>query len=345
MKTIGQIGELDQQMMGKASERVDSLIKPLHSLGRLEELAIRLSGISGEIYPSFDQKAIIVMAADHGVYEEGYSCNPQEVTAFQTGLFSKGVTGINVLGEVAGANIIPVDIGIKSDLPRDVGIIIRKVKNGTDNMTKGPAMTRDEAMKALEVGIEVANQQISEGVNILGVGEMGIGNTVPSTAILSVLGNYNLNEITGRGAGLGQGGLNYKIAVIKKAIKINNPNRKDGIDVLAKVGGLEIAGMAGVMLAGAANRIPVIVDGYICTAAALIATTIEPKVKQFLIASHASAEPGGKYASDLLGVKPMLYLDMCLGEGSGAALAFPIIDAACAMMKNMASFAEVGMKI
>lgn len=344
-KTVNQIGELDEQIMKKASERVNQLIKPLHSLGRMEELAIQLAGISGNVYPSFAKKAIIVMAADHGVYEEGFTGNPQEITAMQTIHFSKGWTGVNVFSQGFGAKVTPVDIGVKVNLPKDTGIIHRKIKNGTDNMTKGPAMSIEEAKKAIEVGMEIAEMEIANGANILGVGEMGIGNTVPSTAILAVLGNYDLNKITGRGAGLGQGGLEHKIAVIQKAIEKNNPNRNDGMDVLAKVGGLEIAGMAGVMLAGASRRIPVVIDGYISTAAALIAAQIEPKVRSFLIASHASGEPGGKYASELLGVKPMIHMDMCLGEGSGAALAFPMIDAACRMMKNMATFEEVGMKL
>ena len=225
------------------------------------------------------------------------------------------------------------------------GVIIKKIKNGTDNMAKGPAMSREEAIKSIEVGIEMANEEIQKGVNLLGTGEMGIGNTTPSTAILSVLKNCDPLEITGRGAGLGTGGIEHKAAVIRKAIEINKPDRKDAIDVLAKVGGLEIGGMAGVMLAAAANRIPVVIDGYISTISALIAARIEPKAKEYFITSHASLEPGGKLASELLGIEPMLHMDMCLGEGSGAALAFPIIEAACSMMKNMPTFEDVGMKI
>ena len=344
-ETIDKIESLDEEMMEQARERVDNLTKPPKSLGKLEEIAIQLTGITRELYPAIDQKAIIVMAADHGVYEEGISSNPQEITLAQTLLFQKGFPGVCAIGRVSGANIIPVDIGIKGELPDDAEVINRKIKIGTDNMAKGPAMTREEAIRSIEVGIEITNLEAKKGVNLLGTGEMGIGNTTPSTAILSVLGNCDPLEITGRGAGVGEGGIEHKTAVIRKAIEINKPNPADVIDVLAKVGGLEIGGLAGVMLGAAANRIPVVVDGYISTVAALIAASIEPKAKEYFIASHASAEPGGRLANELLGIEPMLNMNMCLGEGSGAALAFPIIEAAVSMMKNMPTFAEVGMEI
>ncbi|SDK18558.1 nicotinate-nucleotide--dimethylbenzimidazole phosphoribosyltransferase [Natronincola ferrireducens] len=344
-QTIEKIENLDQETMIKARERVDNLIKPPKSLGRLEDLAVQLAGITKTVKPVVDNKAIIVMAADHGVYEEGVAPNPQAITAIQTLNFPKGTTGVCALSRMSGAKIVTVDIGIKEDIPNDAGVIIRKIKYGTDNMAKGPAMTREEAIKALEVGIEIANEEIKKGVNLLGTGEMGIGNTTASTAILAVLGNYPPEDITGRGAGLSSEGIQHKAKVIEKAIHLNNPNPTDGIDVLAKVGGLEIGGMAGVMLGAAANRVPVVVDGYIATAAALIAATIEPKAKEYFIASHASAEIGGKKASELLGIKPILYMDMCLGEGSGAALTFPIVEAACDMMKYMITFQEASMTI
>lgn len=344
-QTIGKIEGLDQEMIVKAQERVDNLIKPPKSLGMLEELAIQMVGITRNMKPVVDRKAIIVMAADHGVYEEGVTCNPQEVTFGQTLNFPKGLTGVCAIGRVSNAKIVTVDIGVKGDIPSDVGVIVRKIKHGSDNIAKGPAMTREEAIRSLEVGIEIATEEIKKGVNLLGTGEMGIGNTTPSTAILSVLGNCDPIEITGRGAGLGDGGLTHKIEVIKKAIEVNQPTRADGIDILAKVGGLEIGGMAGVMLGAAAHQVPVVVDGYISTVAALIAVSIEPRVKEYLIPSHASAEPGGKKASELLGIEPMLHMNMCLGEGSGAALAFPIVDAACNMLQHMPTFAEVGMEI
>jgi nicotinate-nucleotide--dimethylbenzimidazole phosphoribosyltransferase len=344
-KTIHKIERLDEEMMAKARTRVDSLIKPPKSLGKLEDIAVQLVGITRNLNPVIDQKVVIVMAADHGVYEEGISSNPQEVTLAQTLLFPKGLTGVCALGGVSGANVVVVDIGVKGEIPDDAGVIKRKIKSGTDNIAKGPAMTREEAIRSLEVGIEIANQETKKGINLFGTGEMGIGNTTPSTAILSVLGNCDPIEITGRGAGVGKGGIEHKAEVIRKAIEINKPNPADGIDVLARIGGLEIGGMAGVMLGAAANQIPVVVDGYISTVAAIIAASIEPKAKEYFIASHASAEPGGRMASELLGIEPMLRMDMCLGEGSGAALAFPIVEAAVSMIKHMATFAEVGIKI
>ncbi len=339
-KTISMIESLDKEMMEKARTRVDNLIKPPKSLGRLEDLAVQLAGITRNIHPVVDNKAIIVMAADHGVYEEGVAGNPQVITAIQTINFTKGVTGVCALGKASGAKIVAVDVGVKADLEPNRGLIARKIKYGTDNMTKGPAMTRKEAIKSLEVGIEIATDEIKKGVNLLGTGEMGIGNTTASTAIVAVFGGINPTEITGRGSGTGEGGVEHKAKVIEKAIALNRPDPSDGIDVLAKVGGLEIGGMAGVMLAAAANRIPVVVDGYISSAAALIATAIAPKVKDYLIPSHASAEIGGKKASQLLGLQPMIYMDLCLGEGSGAALVFPIIEGACHMINHMVTFKE-----
>lgn len=344
-QTIRRIEGLDQEMMEKAQERVDSLIKPPHSLGKLEDLAVQLAGIYSALYPAVDQKSIVVMAADHGVYEEGISANPQEVTYAQTMFIAKGITGVGVLAKPSGAKIVTVDIGVKGEFPSGAGVIDRKIKQGAGNIAQGSAMTGEEAIQSLEVGIEIANAEILKGANLLGTGEMGIGNTTPSTAILSVLGNIPPEEITGNGAGTGRGGIAHKAAVIRKAIEINYPDKRDAIDVLAKVGGLEIGGMAGVMIGAAANRVPVVLDGYISTVAALLAVLIEPKVKDYLIASHASAEPGGKRASELLGIRPMLNMDMCLGEGSGAALAFPLVEAACNMMKEMATFSEVGLEI
>lgn len=344
-KTIDMIEDLDNEVMEKARVRVDNLIKPPKSLGRLEDLAVQLAGITKNIHPMVDNKAIIVMAADHGVYEEGVAGNPQVVTAIQTMNFPRGVTGVCTLSKASGAKVVTVDVGVKAELEPNCGVLMRKIKYGTDNMAKGPAMTREEAIKSLEVGIEVATNEIKKGVNLLGTGEMGIGNTTASTAIVAVLGGFDPKEITGRGAGTGEGGIEHKAKVIENAIAINQPNPSDGIDVLAKVGGLEIGGMAGVMLAAAANRTPVVVDGYISTAAALIAAAIAPKVRDYLIPSHASAEIGGKKASELLGVQPIIYMDLCLGEGSGAALTFPIIEAACHMINSMITFEEAGISI
>lgn len=344
-ETIAEIMELDQHAAKKARERVDQLIKPPNSLGKLEALAVQLAGITGELYPSIANKTILTFAADHGVYEEGISSNPQEITFAQTIQLSKGFPGVCAIGKVTGATVSVIDIGVNQDLPDDVQVIRRKIKYGTNNLAKGPAMTRAEAIRAIEVGIEMANKAVANGTELLGTGEMGIGNTTPSTAILAVLANCDPLSITGRGAGVGKGGIPHKAAVIRRAIEVNKPNKEDPIDVLAKVGGLEIGGMAGAMIGAAKNRVPVVVDGYISTIAALIAVAIEPKVKAYLIASHATNEPGGKLASELLSIEPSLHMNMCLGEGSGAALMFPILDAACSMMKNMPTFEDVGMKL
>ncbi|KGG80425.1 nicotinate-nucleotide--dimethylbenzimidazole phosphoribosyltransferase [Caloranaerobacter azorensis] len=343
-QTISKIGELDKEAMAKAKERVDNLIKPPGSLGRLEEIVIQLAGITGELYPKVDKKVVIVMAADHGVFEEGVVVFPQEVTEIQTRNMARGVTGVCALAKQARADVVPVDIGVKVDID-EIGIISRKVKYGTDNMAKGPAMSREEAIKSLEVGIQVAEEQIKKGKNILATGEMGICNTTPSAAIVSVIGGYDPFEVTGIGANFPVERLEHKAGVVKRAIEINNPNPKDGIDVLAKVGGLEIGGMAGVMLAGAANRVPVVIDGFISLAAALIACTIEPKTKNFLIPSHASKEKGAVYAAEFLGLKPMLYMDMRLGEGTGAVLALNLIEAATYMNNEMITFAEAGIPV
>lgn len=339
-QTIQNIQSADHKMMGQARERIDALCKPPSSLGKLETLAVQLSGITGELFPTIDNKAIIVCAADHGVCDEGVTPNPQNVTVFQTLNFPRGGTGVCAVAKITNAKIVTVDVGVKEDIPIDAGVIIKKIKYGTDNMAKGPAMSREEAIQSIEVGIQVATEEINKGINVLGTGEMGIGNTTASAAILSVLRECHPNEVTGFGAGVGPGGIAHKVEVIHNAIALNKPNRHDTIDILAKVGGLEIGAMAGIILAAAAHRKPVVIDGFISTIAALIAYELEPSVKDFIIPSHASEEPGAKIAAKMLGIEPMLQMNMRLGEGSGAALAFPILDAACSMMKNMTTLEE-----
>jgi len=339
-QTLQNIHCADKQIMEDTKKYIDSLSKPPSSLGKLESLAIQLAGITGERNPKLDHKTVIVCAADHGVCAEGVTSNPQDVTFLQTLNFPKGVTGVCAIANITNAKVVTVDVGVKKDVPPDAGVLIKKIKYGTDNMAKGPAMTREQAIQSLEVGIEVAIAEIAQGANVLATGEMGIGNTTPSAAILAVLHGCHPREVTGFGAGLGSGGIEHKVAVIQKAIELNKPNRQDAIDILAKVGGLEIGAMAGVILAAAANRKPVVIDGFISTVAALIAYELEPKVQHYIIPSHASEEPGAKIAAKLLGVEPMLYMNMRLGEGSGAALAFPILDAACSMVSKMATLAE-----
>ncbi|SHJ28429.1 nicotinate-nucleotide-dimethylbenzimidazole phosphoribosyltransferase [Dethiosulfatibacter aminovorans DSM 17477] len=344
-RTVERIEGLNEDVMKECRDRVDNLIKPQGSLGKLEDLAVQMSGITGEMFPVLDNKAIIVMAADHGVCDEGVASAPQVVTVVQTYNIPKGITGVGALAAVAGADLVTVDIGVQEDLEYGDTIINKKVKYGTDNMTKGPAMTYEEAVKALETGIEVAESEIKKGRKIIGTGEMGIGNTTPSTAILSVLGEIAPEEITGIGANLDASMVENKANVIRRAIALNCPDKKDPIDVLAKVGGLDIAGMAGTMLGCAANKTPCIVDGYISTMAALIACAIEPKTKNYLVTSHFSKEKGAKTASELLGLTPMLDMNMRLGEGSGAVLVFNIIDAAINMNKAMITFQEGGIGV
>lgn len=336
--TLEHIEELDQEIMEKAKAKVETLCKPVKSLGKLESIAVQLAGITRKLDLDVSNKAVIALAADHGVYEENVSIHPQYLTVMQSLGFAKGTTGVCAIAKSAGAKVISVDVGIKEDLPKDAGVIIKKVKYGTDNMAKGPAMTREEAIRSIEVGIEVANEQVKNGVNVLATGEMGICNTTASSAVLAALFGYDPADVTGRGAGVES--IKHKIEVIRRAIEINQPNPDDAIDVLSKVGGLELGGMAGVVLGAAANRVPVVIDGFISTVSALIAYKLEPKVKDYIIPSHASEEPGAKIASHVLGVEPMLNMNMCLGEGSGAALAFPILDAACAMMTHMTTLDE-----
>ncbi|KXG75637.1 nicotinate-nucleotide--dimethylbenzimidazole phosphoribosyltransferase [Thermotalea metallivorans] len=343
-QTLEKIGELQQEAMEKTRKRVDCLIKPPGSLGRLEDLAVQLAGITGNPYPTVDNRVIIVMSADHGVYKEGIAPNPQIITAIQTPNFAKGVTGVCAFAKQSGADVVVVDIGVAVDVDHP-GVINRKIRYGTGNMAQGPAMMREEAVQSLEIGIEIAEEQIRRGKNLIGTGEMGIGNTTPSAAIVAVMGNYDPREVVGIGAGLPLEKLDHKAQVIRRAIEINQPNPKDGIDVLAKVGGFEIGGMAGTMLAAAAHRVPVVIDGFISTAAALIACAIEPKVKNFLIPSHCSAEKGGKAALDLLGLQPMFDMGLRLGEGSGAALAFHFVEAATYMVKEMITLEESGITL
>ena len=343
-ETLERIDDLDVELMKKAQDRIDNLVKPKGSLGKLESLAVQVSGIKGEMFPKTDNKAIIVMASDHGVCQEGVASAPQSVTEFQSYNISQGKTGVCALASIAGADIVTVDLGVMVDLKNEK-ILNKKVMYGTNNMTKGPAMTFEEAVRGLEVGIEVTEGEIKKGRNIIATGEMGIGNTTPSTAILSVLGGYAPSEITGVGANLPREKIENKIRVIEKAIEVNNPDKNDPLDVLSKVGGLDIAGMAGTMLACAANKVPCIVDGYISTAAGLIACALEPKTKNYLISSHFSKEKGAAAASNLLGIEPMLDMGMRLGEGSGAALVFNIVDSAVAVNRQMITFQEAGIGV
>jgi nicotinate-nucleotide--dimethylbenzimidazole phosphoribosyltransferase len=339
---VGMIRPLDEEAMAQARARQDQLTKPQGSLGRLEELSIQLAGIQGKPCPQINHKAIITMAGDHGVVAEGVTLYPQEVTAQMVYNFLGGGAGINVIARQVGARVIVVDMGVATELEPDAQLLSRKVAPGTRNMCLGPAMTSEQAVKAIETGIEIVAAEVTKGLDIVATGDMGIGNTTASSAICAVMTKKPAAEVTGRGTGIGDAQLGHKTEVIDKALALNHPNPEQPLDVLAKVGGFEIGGLAGVMLAAAAYRIPVVVDGFISGAAALIATTLSPGLKDFLIAGHVSAEAGHRLLLSHLGLKPLLDLDMRLGEGTGAALGISLAEIAARILSDMSTFAEAG---
>jgi len=328
--------------MEKTQIRLDNLTKPQGSLGRLEELAKGVVGITKKENPSLKNKVIFTLAGDHGVVEEGISAFPQEVTPQMVYNFINGGAGINVLAKHVGARVVVVDMGVASDLALNPDLVIKKVGYGTKNMTKAPAMTREDALKAVSNGIEVFEQESDKGVDIVGTGDMGIGNTTASSAIVAAITGRSVEEITGRGTGLDDKAYRNKIKVIKKALEINNPDPKNPLDVLYKVGGFEIAGLSGIILAAASMRIPVVIDGFISGAAALIAYQLQPKVKNYMISAHCSVEKGHRITLDYIGLKPLLDLDLRLGEGTGAALAMNLVEAGVRILTEMATFKDAG---
>ncbi len=338
-QTISAIDPIDLDAMENARIRQNDLIKPQGSLGRLEELSIRLSGIKKK-FPRLEHKAIITMASDHGVTAQRVSAYPKEITAQMVYTFLSGKGGINVLARLAGARVIVVDMGVASELRPSPRLISRKIAPGTRDMTQGPAMTLKEAKKSVETGIDILKGECARGLDIVGTGDMGIGNTTPSSAICSAITGKSVAEITGRGAGLNDEQLSHKIDVIQRALKVNTPNAADPLDVLAKVGGFEIGGLTGIILGAAANRIPVVIDGFVSGAAALIAAALSPGVKEYLIASHLSAEPGHKAMLEHLGLNPLLDLGLRLGEGTGAALGIFLAEAAARTLIEMGTFSE-----
>ena len=337
---IARIQDPDEAAMAAARARQDTLTKPGGSLGRLEELSIQLAGITGKEIPTIKDKVIITMAGDHGVVEEGVSAFPQEVTPQMVLNFLHGGAAINVLARHVGARITIVDMGVAADLPAHPSLVNQKIACGTANMTKGPAMTRAQAEQAILAGVEVVEAEIAKGLDIVGTGDMGIGNTTPSAAIASALTGIEPGKIAGRGTGVDDMGLKRKINAIERALAINQPNPKDGLDVLSKVGGFEIGGLVGVILGAAAHRKPVMVDGYISTAAAMIAVAMAPTVRPYLISAHRSKEYGHTQMVAWLGLKPLVDFDLRLGEGTGAALGISIAEAACKILAEMATFAE-----
>ena len=340
--TIESIKPLDKEAMAKARARQDTLTKPPGSLGRLEELSVQLAGIQGKAMPQIKHKAIMVMAGDHGVVAEKIGNWPQEVTAQMVRNFLRGGAGINVIARQVGVRVIVIDMGVATDLKPDPDLLSKKISYGTQNMTLGPAMTTEQAVKAIEAGIDIATDETAKGLDIIGTGDMGIGNTTASSAICAVVTGKPVAEVTGRGTGLTDEQLAHKVAVIKQALRVNHPDPAQPLDMLAKVGGFEIGGLVGVMLGAAAKRIPVVIDGFISGAAALIATGLSPGFRDYLIAAHISAEPGHRVLLEHLGLKPLLNLNMRLGEGTGAALGIYLAETATRILMEMATFAEAG---
>lgn len=325
-----------------ARARQAMLTKPAGSLGQLEDLSIRLAAMTGQLRPSLANKAVIVMAGDHGVAAEGISAYPSEVTPQMVLNFVQGGAAINVLARQANARVVVVDIGVARDLAPQPGLLIRKIARGTHNMAVQLAMTRAQAEDAIAVGIQVLEQEIAQGLDLVATGDMGIGNTTPSSAIVAAMTGRPVAEVTGRGTGVDDAGLARKIKTIERALEFHHPDPTDALDILSKVGGFEIAGLAGVIIGGAAHRIPVVIDGFISGAAALIAAGLVPEVKPYLIAAHQSVEIGHRVMLNQLGLKPLLNLNLRLGEGTGAVLAFHLIEAAVRILNEMATFAEAG---
>jgi len=339
---IARIRPLDETASAAARARQDTLTKPPGSLGRLETLTIQIAGITGQSIPVIKDKVIITMAGDHGVVADGVSAFPQEVTPQMVNNFLHGGAAINSLARHAGARIVVVDMGVAVDMPAHPQLVIKKIAYGTRSLAHGPAMTRQQAVCSLEAGVEVAEAQSAAGLDIVGTGDMGIGNTTPSAAIACVLTGETPARIAGRGTGLDDAGLQHKISIIERALAVNQPDPLDGLDILSKVGGFEIGGLAGVMLGAAAHQKPVMVDGFISSAAAMIAVAVAPAVRPYLIAAHRSQEYGHSAMLEWLGLEPLLDLHMRLGEGTGAAIGITMAEAACKLLAEMATFAEAG---
>ncbi|QIB69929.1 nicotinate-nucleotide--dimethylbenzimidazole phosphoribosyltransferase [Aminipila butyrica] len=344
MKTLAEVLEgirgADEEALAEAQKHMDSLIKPLGSLGKLETMAVKMAGITGKVKNNVEKKCSIVMVADNGICAEGVAGSPQDITLVQGMNMTKGICGMGVLSAHAGADIKVVDVGIMSDYNNDK-VYNRKVKYGTDNFAKGPAMSREEAVKAIEVGIEMVGLAVSEGYQLIGTGEMGIGNTSSTSAVFMTLTGESAERAVGKGGGLTDEALRHKKQVITEAIRLNQPNPSDPLDVIAKVGGLDIAGMVGCFLGAAYFRVPIVIDGVISALSAYGAVLLNPHVKDFLYSSHKSKEPVYDLIFKELGMEPILEMDMRLGEGTGCALAFHIISAACAVMNNMATFGDI----
>lgn len=342
LKVLDNIKPLDNYFLKASQEILDNLTKPRGSLGRLEEMAQKYIAIRRDLKAKISHKFVFTFAGDHGVTDEAVSAYPREVTPQMVFNFLRRGAAINVIARHVGAEVLVVDMGVDYDFEDTPGLIIRKIRRGTGNMAKGPAMTRDEAIKALLVGIELAEEYAQKGADIFGTGDMGIGNTTPSAAILACLTGEVVENVAGRGTGVDNEGLARKIEVIKRALEINRPDPKDPLDVLAKVGGFEIAGIAGLIIGAAARRIPVVVDGFISGAGAMIAVALEPLIKNYIYVSHRSQERGHSLMLQRLGEKAILELNMRLGEGTGAALAMDLVEVSLKIFHEMATFDSAG---
>ena len=338
--TLAAIPEIDHESAAATQRLLDNKTKPRRSLGRLEDLACKVAAIQGNPRPPLPTKAIVVMAGDHGVAQEGVSAYPPEVTWQMLLNFARGGAAINVLARHAGARLIVVDMGVNGPDEPIAKVLSRRIAAGTRNFTQGPAMTDEQAVLALEHGITVAQALASSGVDLIGIGEMGIGNTTAATALLAGFSGCPIRDITGRGTGIDDDALARKVAAIEKALQVNPPAGKPALRVLAALGGFEIAGLAGVVLGAAACRIPILLDGFIASTAALCAARLAPRAAEYVIASHQSVEIGHKVVLEALGCQPLFEFDMRLGEGTGAALAMHMVDAALHVLHEMATFAS-----
>ncbi|MEN8257871.1 MAG: nicotinate-nucleotide--dimethylbenzimidazole phosphoribosyltransferase [Thermodesulfobacteriota bacterium] len=338
---LAAIAPVDQNIMAQAQHRLDNLTKPLGALGMLEEMAKRMCGVQGSLTPSVAQKTILTFAGDHGVVEEGVSAVPAEVTPQMVANFLAGGAGVNVLANHVGAEVRVIDVGVAVPVAGD-GLILAKVKAGADNIRKGPAMSEEDALAALSVGAQVARTAIADGAEILGTGEMGIGNTTPSAALFAAFLDLPAEDITGRGTGISDEALARKIQVVDDALAINKGRCQDPLSTLAALGGLEIAAICGMILAAASQKVAVVVDGFISSAAALTAMEMNPQVLDYCFFSHMSAEQGHRLFFEKTEIAPILHLGLRLGEGTGAALAMNLIDAGTKILTEMATFGEAG---
>ena len=339
---MSRIEPANQEVAAQARARHDQLTKPPGSLGRLEPLGVRLASIYGTPRPRVEGKGVAVFAADHGVTDAGVSAFPREVTAQMVTNFLRGGAAVNALAGVASASLLVVDVGVETDLKPHASLLSRKVAPGTKNMVDEPAMTPEEVERACKVGVEVAYKLIREGATLLAGGEMGIGNTTAAAALTAVFTGRSVEEVTGRGTGVSDARLAHKVRVIEQVLEKHQPDPNVPLEVLAKVGGLEIAALTGFYLASSTRRVPVVLDGFIATSAALVAAALNPDVTGYLFASHLSQEPGHRRQLEHLGLEPLFDLDMRLGEGSGAVLTFGILESAAAVLSQMATFAEAG---